>query len=415
MRSVQQDLSLTCGQRWLLHLLEHSPDHARPVQRVYRLGNGADTAALLEAMEHVIAMHPALRMRLARKKTGWMQRFPLQEVNLTGEEIQGRTAEMRAAYVSMLIAEEAKTTLDLTKEPPVKAKLIKVDDNLLLSVCIDHLAADEAAFDLFEHALVETYRQIIHDELPPAVQQDHFFSYLSREISQQQLEEKNLLYWQQQLTDAPSQGDATEELTWTPASVFESGIAGQDLQSIQNFCKAQRCSLFHVMVAAQLLVLSEAQNSTDLVLNIPVSNRPRAEDKCIVANLSMLLHVHFNVVQDGLVTHVRNQLLNAMAHRQYDYGSLSKFIASRGNANWVIGCNYVVEQTPATFPNALFAERLDNLPGRMYDVPAGSFTVASRQTASGLQVLMDWDKNTWHIEPAEMKSTFESILQKFML
>lgn len=424
MISVQHDFPLTCGQRWLLHLLEQSPDQARPVQRVYRLSHGIDTAALLEAMEHVIAIHPALRMRLVKKKNAWMQHFPVQDVNITGEEIQGRTPEMRAAYASMLIAEEAKAALDITKEPPVKAKIIKIDDDYLLSLCIDHLAADETAFDLFEHALVAAYQQATDGQLLPAVQQDSFFSYLPRETAQQPVEEKNLLYWQQQLKDVPLQGNATEELKWTPASVFEYDVAGQSLQSLLNFCKAHRCSLFNVVVAAQLLVLSEAANIDDIVLNIPVSNRPRAEDKSIIANLSMLLHVRFNVIQDeplhALVVRVRDQLLNAMAHRQYDYASLSRFVAAQAqqrgiNASWLVGCNYVMEQVQPAFPNALFAERLDNLPGRMYDIPLGSFTVASRQSASKLHVLIDWDANAWPVALDDMKIKFESVLQQFIL
>lgn len=424
MISVQQDFPLTCGQRWLLHLLEQSSDQARPVQRVYRLGNSIDTAALLEAMEYVIALHPPLRMRLVKKKKGWMQRFIEQDVNITGEEIQGRTAEMRAAYASMLIQEEAKTALDLTKEPPVKAKIIKIDNDHLLSLCIDHLAADEMAFDLFEHALVSAYKQAVDGQLFAAEQQNSFFSYLSREIAQQEVEEKNLLYWQQQLKDVHFYGDATDELKWTPASVFEYDVASQSLQSLLNFCRAYRCSLFNVMVAAQLLLLSKACNVNDIVLNIPVSNRPRAEDKFIIANLSMLLHVRFNVIQgepvNGLVVRVRDQLLNAMAHRQYDYASLSRFVAARAqecgiNANWLSGCNYVMEQVQLTFPNALFAERLDNLPGWMYDIPSGSFTVANRQSASKLHVLIDWDANAWPVAVDDMKIKFESVLQEFIV
>jgi hypothetical protein len=424
MIGVQQDFPLTCGQRWLLYLLEQSPGQSRPVQRVYRLSNSIDTAALLEAMEHVIAIHPALRMRLVKKKNGWMQRFPAQDVNITGEEIQGCTPEMRAAYASMLVAEEAKTTLDLTKGPPVKAKIIKIDDDHLLSLCIDHLAADEMAFDIFEHALVSSYQQLMDGQLLPAVQQNSFFSYLPREIAQQQVEEKNLLYWQQQLKDMHLHGDTTDELKWTPASVFEYDVTGQSLQSLLNFCKAHRCSLFNVMVAAQLLILSQAANVHDIVLNIPVSNRPRAEDRSIIANLSMLLHVRFNVIQgesaSTLVVRVRDQLLNAMAHRQYDYPSLSRFVAAEAaqhgtNASWLLGCNYVIEQMQAVFPNALFAERLDNLPGRIYDIPLGSFTVASRQSASNLHVLIDWDANAWPVAVDDMKIKFESILQEFML
>ncbi|HSH65484.1 MAG TPA: hypothetical protein VLB84_06730, partial [Bacteroidia bacterium] len=54
----EESFYLTCGQRWLLHLLEQEPDLARPVQRIYRLDNAFDSSAFLEAFQGVISSHP---------------------------------------------------------------------------------------------------------------------------------------------------------------------------------------------------------------------------------------------------------------------------------------------------------------------------------------------------------------------
>ena len=61
--AADRDWPLTAGQRWLLHVLRESPALARPVQRIYRLRRPLDTANLLAAFEHVVAIHPALRMQ----------------------------------------------------------------------------------------------------------------------------------------------------------------------------------------------------------------------------------------------------------------------------------------------------------------------------------------------------------------
>jgi len=411
---------LTSGQRWLLHLFEQSRQMARPVQRIYRLSSSFDPSAFLEALEYIVASHPALRLRLVQKKSGWKQVFPEQDPVISGEEILGRTPEMRAAYITMLLADEARSAMDLRKESPVKAKLIKADGEFLLSLCVDHIAADEIAFDLLEQALLCTYTEVMNRMPLSLSPSDDLFQYLSKEMALQDSEHPNLLYWQQQLKDAPMRGQSNDEINWAPATVFEYTLNGTLYQSIQDFCRTNRCSLFNLMIAVQLLIMAETANQDDLVLNIPISNRARANEKNIIANLSMLLHVRFTEIRrdpaSRLVSYVRDKVLTAMAHRQYDYPSLSHFIAGEAeqkgvSTGWLLGCSFVMEQTAAVFPNELFEERLDNQFGRVYDIPATSFSAVFRQTAPVLKILIDWDEACWPVPADAMENRFLHALQ----
>ncbi len=422
MIAVEEHYGLTCGQRWLLKLLETAPELARPVQRIYRLSKDFDSSAFLEALQGTVASHPALRLQLVQTNNGWMQCFPDQEVNVSGEEVRGRTPEMRAAYAAMLIAEEAKTTLDLRVEPPVKVKIVKVDGDYLLSLCVDHLAADEIAFDLFEQELLLSYQQLVSGSSVSKTVSESFYTYLSKEIAQQDTEPANLLYWQQQLKDVPLNKDSHDEISWVPASVFNYQLTGASLQSLLNFCQKHKCSLFNVVIAFQVLLLAEVSGSDDVVLNIPVSNRARANERSIIANLSMLLHVRFSIKTNEplhqFVLRVRDQVLTAMAHRQYNYSSLSRFMTAEAerkgfNIEWLQGCNFVVDNGPLTFPNILFEERMDNIPGRFYDVPRSSFTVAARQTKSALNIGIEWDSIVWPVSTEEMEAKFLLAVQKF--
>jgi len=422
MKSKEEDYGLTCGQRWLLHLLEQAPELARPVQRVYRLSSAFDSSAFLEALQGLLHTHPALRLQLVRNKSGWRQRFPKQDAYISGEEILGRTPEMRMAYASILIAEEAKGTMDLRKEPPIKAKIIKVNGEYLLSMCIDHLAADEIAFDLFEQELLSYYQQVIHANFVHPSLSTEFLTYASQEGSQKFIEHENLLYWQQQLGDASLNRNDPKNF-WVPASVFRYQFKRTTFESLLNFCRAHKCSLFHFIVAVQLILLNSAGNSNDIVLNIPISNRVRARERSIIANLSMLLHVRFSLIENEsitqLITKVRDQILFAMSHRQYDYPSLSRFMAAKakkagGHISWLLGCNFIADYGSLTCPNLLFKERTDNFPGRSYDIPCTSFTVAARQKGTELWIDIDWDAMAWPIGNVEMEAKIEEILHRFL-
>lgn len=413
---------LSCGQRWLVYLFEQAKDLARPVQRIYRSGRDFNSSAFLEALQTTVASHPALRLRLVRSRQGWRQHFPDIEVVVSGEEITGRTPEMRAAYASMLMAAEAKKTLDLRKEPPVKVKIVKLDEEYLLSICIDHIAADETGFDLFEKELIAAYETIANGRPYAPTEWDAFPDYLSREAGQQQAEESNGLYWQQLLSTALVNGEKEDRLSWVPASVLHYDLSGKAFQQLLDFCRVSRCSVFHAVVAAQLMLLAGAGDQDPIVLNIPVSNRPRASERSIIANLSMLLHIPFSIIPNEpatqLVTRVRDQVLKAMAHRQYDYPSLSHFVAGESkkkgfHTSWLCGCNFVVDNAPAVFPNTLFEERMDNMTGRSYDIPKKSFTLAARQYESSLRFAIDWDAGAWGIPGDAMQERLVTILQKF--
>lgn len=422
MIAERETQALCCGQRWLLHLFEETPDMARPVQRTYRLNSAFDPSAFLEAFQSIVASHPALRLRLRHSKSGWKQHFPEQKASISWEEIKGQTAKMRAAYAGMLLTEESKIPLDLRKESPVKAKVIKVDGEYLLSLCIDHLAADELAFDLFEQALSNAYAGTGESPGAPTASET-FFDFLRREFEQQSSEQQNLIYWKELLKNSPPSKKGSDALQWVPATITDYEVTGADFQELQQFCRMQKCSVFHVVIACQLLILAKAGELDELILNIPVSNRIRAQERTIIANLSMLLHLRFSIQTNepaaALVIRVRDQLLKAMVHRQYDYARLSEFLAEDAEkrnitSNWLVGCNFITGSNHTAFPNSLFEERLDNRADRTFDIPGTSFTLSAHQTETGLRLGIEWDETTWKLSKEDMNTTLSVILRQFI-
>lgn len=415
---------LTCGQRWLLFLLHQSPALARPVQRIYRLRPPVDTAALLAAFRYIVRAHPALRTQLRKADNEWKQAFPKLNAEIAGLEIRDGTKKQRAAYARYVIAEESAQTLDLRTQPPFKVKLVKVDKEHLMSLCVDHIAADDLALDLLERQWAEAYIREVNDEPHPDWSGGRaFLDYLSRESSLRKNERINLEYWRAHLAGAPLGSHEGEDIAWVPGENRHWQIAGEEFKDLVSACRISQCSLFAAVVAAQIILLCELGNTDDLVLNIPVSNRSRAKDHNIIANLSMLLHLRFRTERNeppaGFVRRVRDEILRAMAHRQYDYAALSQTVAADaasrgGRAHWLIGCSYIIKRGRSPGDDLLFIERLDNQPGQTTECPHTAFTIAYHQSDSFLHCIADWDPSSWQLHGPALEERYTEILGSLM-
>ncbi len=414
--AAAREWPLTAGQRWLLHVHRESPALARPVQRIYRLRRPLDTASLLAAFEHVVASHPALRMQLVDAGDGCLQRFVSREAEIQGLSIRDGTAEQRVAYARHVIAGDSARAFDLRRDPAFLARIVEVDGEFVLGLAVDHLAADSIAFDTLERELADAYVRERNDEPHPAADHGALFRFLDAEASRAAIEPANLRYWRESLEDAPLPRHAGADLTWVPGTIARWHVDGAALSTWLAACSAQRCSAFVAVLAAQVSLLAELSGTDDLVVNVPVSNRTSIAEHAIVANLSHLLHLRFRIVPSetprGFLRRVRNQVMEAMAHRHYDYASLSAAVAAdaaaRGGAvSWLNGCNYIRGSAPTPAHAALFEERLDDR-ADSYDVPETAFTLTCHQTsdAGSLRFEVDWDGGVWSISAEDLQARF---------
>lgn len=406
---------LGCGQRWLAAFARHDPAMARPVQRVYRLRDGVRTADLLGAARHVVAAHPALRLRLERRDGQLGQRFDDTPAQIEAVSVQGRTPAQRATYAHHLFLEDARRIPDLEREPPLRLRLVEVDGELFLGVTVDHLAADDIAMDLFEQELDAAWAREAAGADHPDADGLPYLAALEREAVRPAEEDANLAWWRDELHATPL---ATRDvpLAWADGSTARWQVTGPDFDRLVGACRAARIPVSAAVAAAQLAWWRSRDSTDDLVVNLPVSNRVLPEEQSWIANLSMLLHVRFRPDLDAArLTDVRDTLLEAMRHRHYDYGSLSEAVtadasARGGRVSWLTGISYLIVRRPSPVGGRLLAERLDAQPGQPVTVPQGSFSLEVREGGDGLQFGADWDHATWGGSPQSIEQEFTYLL-----
>jgi hypothetical protein len=390
------------------------------VQRIYRLREPLDTVSLLAAFRYVVASNPALRTRLVETPDGWRQWFPELEAEISGIVVEGRTRETRAAYAQHIFAKDSAQPLDLRSDPPFLARIIRVDGEHYFSLCLDHIAADDLATDIFERELDDAYlREKEGKSHPPSSASQYFFHYLARETAQDAKEASNLEYWRNHLIGHSLDLSKTEERKWVAGETHHWQISGGEFERLKGACHSHRSSVFSAVLGAYVRLLSELGRTEELVVNVPVSNRTQAVDHGLIANLSMLLHLRFNVAGTApdpqFLIAVRNQILDGMAHRYYSYSALSEIMSQNaaargGHVHWLAGCSYIIERELKRTTSPLFEERLDNLPGAKIDIPSGGFALTCRENLFRLHFAADWDLSCWPSHSHQMETRFLEIL-----
>jgi len=198
-----------------------------------------------------------------------------------------------------------------------------------------------------------------------------------------------------------------------PGASHRWSMGGAALQELIETCRRERYSLFVALLSAQVKLLAGLLHTDDIVLNVPISNRVQADDRRVIANLSMLLHVRFTLsagqTDREFVRQVRDRMLAAIAHRQYDYASLSDALgedaAARGRRiHWLMGCSYLDDRLPAP-PDPVLAERLDE-DSPTLDVPRTACTFAYRHGGDRLEVTATWDPDAWKVDGAAFADQF---------
>lgn len=418
--STPKDYSLTCGQRWLVYRSAKSSKCCAPLKRVYMLTPDFNFCAFVEAMQRIVILHPALRLRLVKNGRHWRQSFPYQPAVVSEMRVKGPTRSFRSIYAHLWIAEEGRKPLDLTRDSPVKAIVLKVNKSYLLSLCIDHIAIDGIGFNRLEKELVASYRQVLDGISQLPVYADSFLVYLQKEGKNQCLEDSNLLYWKRHLTGLKLQKLQASKKPFAQAQVVNYCIDAIIFDSLKDYCDNNRCFIFNIVVAIHLILLKKAGDEDDIVLSIPVGNRATADEKVTIGCLFSPILFRFHMIANEPILptlhRIKSQLLADMLHTQYNWPALLGYLNEEARKQGGVGystnkeCNLITEKEPFNYNNCLFADRLDNKPGRR-KIPTGAFDVQARQSNLGLSLEILWDKARWPISEEEVAETIGRVLE----
>ncbi|WP_344407537.1 amino acid adenylation domain-containing protein, partial [Dactylosporangium fulvum] len=274
-----------------------------PGTSTYNLGGAIDVDGTLherhlaDALRDVVARHESLRTCFEATDDGARQLVfdtaapDFECVDLTGH---GPDAERVA---DELAAAELARPFDLEQLPLARFRLLRLAPrrHVLVSV-FHHIVTDDWSLAIFTRELAACYAArcaAVPHRLPPLPLQYADYAAWQRDLFEQGAVEEQLRYWRERLDGAPVLALPTDRPR--PAEESHRG-AGVRLaldpaltDRLRQLSRGEGVTLFMTLLACFTVVLGRWAGQADVVVGMPIANRPRRELHDIVGLFVNLL------------------------------------------------------------------------------------------------------------------------------
>ncbi|GAA2515393.1 non-ribosomal peptide synthetase [Winogradskya humida] len=281
-------LPLSAAQQglWLLAQVdEQATTYNTPL--AMRVSGALDAGLLGAALRQVVERHEVLRTTYQDTPDGPRQRVRPQPAPglLTVREEPGLTGAGRDAAATRIAGEQARRTFDLSRDPVLRATLVRfAPDDHLLVLALHHIATDAWSTGRLIGELTECYTAAAQGRAPRlaelAVQYADFAVWQQRRFASGATK-ASLAYWQEQLAgigelDFPADRPVPAEPSGAGAVV--STLLPAELHRGAHALAAQTGTrVLSVVTAAYAAVLAAVTGKDDIALGTVFSGRLRTE------------------------------------------------------------------------------------------------------------------------------------------
>lgn len=289
--------------------------------------------ALQKALNQLVSRHPILHTVYRLNQQGEAQQRPLDQFQLHLEcHDAGHVTESVEYCCEALLRASRETPFDLTKDLPIRACLIKVNDRYTLGLTVHHIAADGWSVGILVRELEELYESNLNAEFEtisePIINTEptaplYAQWVLSDERHQTAQQQASLEYWQQQLRNLapihhlPLDGARSAETHYQGASSFLE-INNQLMAMLDQSARENGVTLFMQLQTALAVLMARLSNETDVAVGAAYANRNNPESQDIVGFFvnSLVIRHQLEPKQSlgGLLERSRDLLLDAYDH-----------------------------------------------------------------------------------------------------
>jgi thioesterase domain-containing protein/acyl carrier protein len=328
-------LSLAQQRLWFLDQL-YPGNSAYNVPFGYRLQGELDRDALELSIVDLIQRHEILRTTFAPNAG-----YPLQIVtvdpiiDIPFLDLIGMSANERQSVVYRVGMEEARLPFNLETGPLLRLKLIRLDQEEHLLLCVmHHIICDGWSLEIFVRELGALYEQ--HTGGPKAFLPDLPVQYGDYAKWQREWIAGDILadqaqYWKQKLAGAPPFLDLPSDHS-RPAEQAHNGasqtipLPNELVHHLENFAHGSRATLFMAMLAVFKTLIHSYTGNDDVLVGIPAAGRNLVEIEDLIGFFANTLVLRTNLSGDPsfseLLFRVREVALDAFAHADFPFEKL---------------------------------------------------------------------------------------------
>ncbi|QEP43630.1 amino acid adenylation domain-containing protein [Ectothiorhodospiraceae bacterium BW-2] len=329
--AVRYPLSL--AQQQLAALAQISPQGsmAYHVSPLLKLTGAVDKAALQQALQQVVARHPALRTTIDVVKKE--QQINALELPLPAIDLRQSQAPEQAA--AEWLSQHAQTRFDLTTGPLFVAHLLQLGErDYRLVLKGHHIIVDGLSMNLIVQELAQFYSAHLTAETVTLPQPLPFSAYL--QWQQQQSFSVAQAYWLQQIDPAMTPLELPADRPEPTLKSYRGGrisrpIGVELLRSVKALSRAEGCTHFMTLLASYALWLHRLSGQSELLVGMPVAGRSLEGGESVVGYCTHLIPIrsHFEAEQPfkSYLRTIRTTLLQGYQHQDYPFSRLMESLA----------------------------------------------------------------------------------------
>ncbi len=302
-----------------------------------RLQGSLDDAALIAALNDVVARHDVLRARFSA--TGdHLTVAPQMTLAPERHDLSDMPETAAQNALQALLRDDAQTPFDLVRGPAIRAHLIRLSaETHVLVLTAHHIVCDGWSFNVIVSEIAACYtarRDNAVAALPPALQ---FSTYARQQASLPGREgDATESYWLGQFASPVPPLDLPSERSRPAMKSFEGATYGAAIdaelyRAVKKAGARQGCTLFVTLLAAFQVLAGRLAGQQDVVVAIPSAGQSLVEDQVLVGHCVNLLPLRGQWSADTtfstFLKAIRQTVLDAYEHQSYTFGTLVRRLA----------------------------------------------------------------------------------------
>ncbi|HEU4881056.1 MAG TPA: amino acid adenylation domain-containing protein [Longimicrobium sp.] len=337
----QADLPLSFAQQrlWFIDQLEgvgatyHMPTRLR-------LQGELDRAALVRALNRIVARHEALRTVFAETDGDPVQRIAPAEASsfhLVEHDLRGHAQV--GAELGRVMAEETGAPFDLAHGPLIRGRLVRMaDDDHVLLITIHHVVSDGWSMGVFIRelsALYAAFRAGEPDPLPPLPVQYADYAAWQRKWVDGEVLKAQAEYWKETLAGAPELLELPTDHSRPARQDFSGGVVGIVLGAeltagLNALSRRHGATIFMTLMAGWAAVLFRLSGQDDVVVGTPTANRGRPEIEDLIGffvnTLVLRVDLSGSPAVAGALARVKARALEAQANQDIPFEQVVELV-----------------------------------------------------------------------------------------
>ncbi|MCZ8118403.1 MAG: amino acid adenylation domain-containing protein [Microcystis sp. LE18-22.4A] len=387
----EDDIPLSWSQErlWFVNQLE-GESGAYTIDLTMRLRGNINIKALEKAFQAIIQRHEPLRTQFKLKDNKPIQAIA-PNVTFTLPVVNLQNLSHSEQQVKNLLLAAASEPFDLESGSVLRVKLwqVKTEEYVLL-LAIHHIAVDGWSIGVLIDELSVYYRSFCTGtkaDLPDLSIQYADFALWQRQWLTNEVLDRQLSYWKQQLTGVPLLHQLPTDRPRPAIQSFRGGterlqLDSQLTQQLKKLSQESGSTLFMTLLAGFAVLLSRYSQQTDVVIGSPIANRNRTEIEGLIGFFVNTLVLRFDLSQDptfeDFLAQVRQTTQDAYDHQDLPFEMLVEKLQIERH----------LDRNPLT--QIVFA--LQNAPSSPWDLPG----VNIEEIPSGLDsVRVDLELYLW--------------------